>query len=141
MLEEQLDNFERSVLRVRRLIELHKGIHGKQGRPPQQVSDVLRGASVLAAGALDGLILEVIVAATPEAARRGLLGQSAIRWAADDAARLIAAFAKENPHEELAGIVRDKLARTTFQKSAMIESNLRDVLKRPASDRREDVGR
>jgi len=41
---------------------------------------------------------------------------------------MVKALAEPDPQAELGALVRDKLARTTFQKSAMIESNLRDVL-------------
>jgi len=132
VLEEPLDNFTRSIQRVRRLLLLHQSLHGKRGRPQQQVSDVLRGATVLAAGALDGLVLEVVVAATPGVAKKGELGPTAEKWVEADAKRVLGAFAKEDPHQELASLVRDKLARTTFQKSAMIEANLRDIIGVPA---------
>ncbi len=126
--EEALKNFGRAITRVQSLLKLHRGLHGKRGRPRQQVADVLRGATVLAAGALDGLVLEVIVSAVPQAARHGHLGANAEKWAGDEPARVLQAFAQDNPHAELASLVREKLARTTFQKSAMIESNLRDVV-------------
>lgn len=118
--------------RVDRLLELHFALHGKRGRPQQQVSDLLRGTAVLAAGALDGLLLEVIVEGVPHAARLGRLGPTVEKWIDDSPKVAVEAFAKQDPAEHLATLARDKLSRTTFQKPAMIESNLRDILTVPA---------
>src|SRR5262245_3244289 len=65
------ETFQKTIYRVVGLIRLHSELHGIQGRPKQHVSDVLRGALVLAVGALDALILESVLSAIPAAARGG----------------------------------------------------------------------
>jgi hypothetical protein len=93
---------------------------------------MLRGALVLAVGALDGLVLEAVIEVVAPAARAGKLGDAAIKWARDDPAKVLMAFAETDPHEELAALARSHLGQITFQRSKMIEGALWDVAAIPA---------
>jgi hypothetical protein len=124
--------FVSTMNRVDGVIALHKPLHGKSGRPRQHVSDMLRGALVLAVGALDGLVLEAVIEVVAPAARAGKLGDAAIKWARDEPAKVLMAFAEEDPHEELAALARSHLGQITFQRSKMIEGVLWDVAEIPA---------
>ncbi len=123
-----LDNFKRTMQRARNVASLHNKLHGKRGRPEQEVSDVLRGAVVLAVGALDGLVLESSIQAAPLAAKRGLLGERASRWAREFPEEMVAALAAEDPTRAFADLIRRKTESMTFQRSAMIEDHLRGLL-------------
>lgn len=118
--------------RVDGVVALHRTLHGKSGRPRQHVSDMLRGALVLAVGALDGLVLEAVLEAIGPAARAGRLGEAATKWAKDDPEKVLRAFSAADPHHELTQLARNHLGQITFQSPAMIEGVLRDVAAVPA---------
>lgn len=122
--------FEKTMTRVDGLVLLHPQLHGIRGRPAQHVSDLLRGALVLGVGALDALVLDSVIAAIPAAARDGRLGPNVAKWVRDEPERFVAALADDDPAESVAAICRDKLGSLTFQRAAMIEGVLRDVLRR-----------
>jgi hypothetical protein len=119
--------FEESMRRVRGVIELHPRLHGSRGRPHQHVSDVLRGALVLAVGALDGLVLEAALETIPTVAKVNGLGPNLSKWVREDPERFLAALASPSPHDALVAIAREHLSSMTLQRSQMIESVLRDV--------------
>ncbi len=127
-LDSALEAFNKTMGRVDGLLALHPHIHGIPGRPKQHVSDVLRGALVLAAGALDALVLDSVVAAVPSAATANSLGPAVEKWVKEDPERILGAFALDDPRDVLATLCREKLGALTFQKSAMIQGVLRDVL-------------
>lgn len=119
--------FEKSIRRVRGVLDLHPQIHGHRGHPRQHVSDVLRGALVLAVGALDGLVLEAVLESIPPVARANALGHTVSKWVKDDPEGFLLALASASPYDELVAIAREHLSSMTFQRSAMIEAVLRDV--------------
>ncbi len=120
-------NFRRTRERVEGLLELNRQL-SIRGRPLRAHSDVLRAAIVLSLGALDAAIADAIVEAVPEASRRGKLGQQVADWLVKDGKQILPILAHSNPHQEIAEFVRDKLAKTTFQRTAMIENNLHAIL-------------
>ena len=122
------ETFEKTMRRVEGLLILHPELHGIRGRPAQHVSDVLRGALVLAVGALDALVLESVVEAVPAAARDGRLGSNVPKWIKEDPEAFLAALVEDDPVEALAVLCRAKLGALTFQRSAMIEGVMHDVL-------------
>lgn len=126
--EEAFAGFERTMNRVDGLLELHGTLHGRRGRPTQEVSDVLRGALVLALAALDALVLDCVAAAIPGAAKNGTLGDYVKKWAKEDPDVFLAAFAEENPNETLSVIAAEKLGMMTFQKAETIGAVLTGVL-------------
>jgi hypothetical protein len=83
--------------RVDGLIALHPIMHGSRGRPKRHVSDVLRGALVLALAALDSLVVDSVVEAVPALARKGSLGKAAAKRVKDESEAVLACFAAEDP--------------------------------------------
>jgi hypothetical protein len=122
------ETFEKTMDRVDGLLLLHPQIHGIRGRPAQHVSDVLRGALVLAVGALDALVLESVIAAVPAAAHAGRLGPTVANWVKQAPEAFIASLAEPDPIGAITALCRDNLGPMTFQKSAMIQGVMRDVL-------------
>jgi hypothetical protein len=122
------ENFERTIERANAVVALHEQLHGRRGRPAQNVSDLLRGALVLAVAALDGFVLEASVHAVPAAARQGLLGETANKWAKDSADQMVKALSEEDPAEAFAAVIRSHTEILTFQKAKMIEGHLQGLL-------------
>jgi hypothetical protein len=122
------ETFGTAMHRVVGLILLHSELHGVRGRPGQHVSDVLRGALVLGVGALDALILESVLSAIPAAARQRRLGPNVAKWIKEEPEAFLAALVEDDPVEAVAVLCRAQLGSLTFQRSAMIEGVLRDVL-------------
>lgn len=120
--------FDKTTARVERLLALHGTIHGTPGRPRQSVSDLLRGALVLALAALDSLVVDSVVEALPAIARRGGLGSTPAKWIKEHSESIVACFAAADPPVALAEVAREQLGQITFQRSAAIEGVLRDVL-------------
>lgn len=118
--------------RVAGVLRLHPILHGGPGRPRRHVSDVLRGALVLAVGALDGLVLDAVLETIEPAARKGDCGPSVSKWIKDNPDRLLMSFASATPLEELTALCRDELSTISFQRSKMIEGVLWDVGKCPS---------
>jgi hypothetical protein len=121
------DPFLKSMERVHGLLALHPSLHGGRGRPRQHVSDVLRGAIVLAVGALDGLVLEAVVETIKPAGRRRDLGPDVAKWVKDDPQRLIDALGSPDPLEDIAAYAREHLGTMTFQRAAAIQGVLSGV--------------
>lgn len=113
--------------RVRGVLALHPDLHGTRGRPRQHVSDVLRGALVLAVGALDGLVLEAVLETVPTLARKRGLGPNMAKWVREDPERFLGALASADAYEEIALIAREHLSPITFQRAQMIEGVLQDL--------------
>ena len=120
--------FEKTIARVDGLLALHPEIHGTRGRPQQAVSDLLRGALVLALAALDALVVDSVVEAVPRLAMKGALGPTVSKWAKDCSDKIVACFADDDPPAALARLCGEELGSQTFQRSAAIEGVLRDVL-------------
>lgn len=119
--------FERAALRVVRLIEAHGTLHGGgQGRPAQQAADVLRGAVVLAAAAVDAYVIDAFVEALPPVAKKGGLGLQAPDLM--DGKAWLHAITTGDPTEHLASVARQKFATKTFQRASSIQSHLREYL-------------
>lgn len=114
--------------RVDGLLLLHPTLHGAAGRPRQHVSDLLRGALVLSVAALDALVLDSVVAAIPRAVRDGRLGPNVAKWVKDDPEAFLALLPESNSAAKLAELCRERLGAITFQKAAMIEGVMRDVV-------------
>jgi len=89
--------FNKTLVRVDGLLALHPVIHGTTGRPKRHVSDVLRGALVLAVAALDSLVVDSVVEAVPSLARKGALGKTAGKWVKEDPRRCWLASPKPTP--------------------------------------------
>lgn len=121
-------SFNKTMRRVDGLLALHPVIHGSQGRPAQHVSDVLRGALVLAMAGLDALVLDSIAEVVPQLSRAGRLGPVVEKWVRDDPGAVLACFAAADPNEALGAVCRSHLGHQTFQRSAAIEGVLRDVV-------------
>jgi hypothetical protein len=92
------------------------------------VSDVLRGAFVLAFAALDGVVLDAVVEAVPIAAQGGLGGEALTKWIREEPARILDGVAEDDLPSALADIARRSIGHTTFQRAAAIEGVLRDAL-------------
>jgi len=120
--------FEKTMRRVDGLLLLHPILHGIAGRPKQHVSDVLRGALVLSVAALDALVLDSVVAAIPRAVRDGRLGPNVAKWVKEEPEEFLALLADRAPEAGLAELCRQKLGQLTFQRAAMIEGVIRDVV-------------
>jgi hypothetical protein len=122
------ETFTKTMGRVDGLLVLQPALHGIRGRPAQHVSDVLRGALVLAVGALDALVLESVLEAVPAAARGGRLGDTVAKWVRDEPEAFLAALGEADPIQEVAVLCRAQLGALTFQRSVTIEGVMRDVL-------------
>lgn len=72
--------FDKSIERARDLFEVHRELHGHVGRPAQNVSDVLRGALVLAFAALDALVSDAIAELLPSLIRKQKMGPMVVKW-------------------------------------------------------------
>ena len=116
--------------RVDGLLLLHPELHGAVGRPKQHVSDLLRGALVLGVAALDALVLESVVGAVPRAVRDGTLGPNVAKWIREDPDEFLAVLANADPETRMAELCRAKLGQIMFQRSAMIEGVVHDVVRR-----------
>lgn len=114
--------------RVDGLLRLHPVLHGARGRPRQHTSDVLRGALVLSVAALDALVLDSVVAAIPRAVRDARLGPNVAKWVREEPEEFLALLPEANREQKLAELCRTKLGLITFQRSAMIEGVIRDVV-------------
>ncbi len=119
--------FTRTLERVGQLVELQSAIT-ERGRPPQFLSDVLRGALVLGVAALDALVGDSVAESIPSLARRGMLGDVIAKWIKDEPKAVLATFAEEDPHQALAELCRKQLTDQTFQRADAIEGVLRDAL-------------
>jgi hypothetical protein len=92
---------------------------------------MLRGALVLAVGALDGLVLEGVLEVVGPAARAGALGSLGAKWIRDNPEKVLGALASADPYDELTEVARNSLGQITFQRSTAIEGVLRDVANIP----------
>ena len=123
-----IDNFSKTLSRSKRLVALHRELHTRPGRPYQHVSDLLRSSLVLAVAALDGLVFEASVHAVPRAARKKLLGDTAVKWAKESPDAMVQGLAETDPAEAFAELIRPNLENLTFQRAAMIEGHLKGLL-------------
>jgi hypothetical protein len=73
---------------VNSLVELQSAFT-ERGRPPQILSDVLRGALVLGVSALDALVGDSVADSIPRLARRGMLGDVVAKWIKDNPRRFL----------------------------------------------------
>jgi hypothetical protein len=121
--------FEKTMARVEGLLSLHPTLHGIAGRPRQHVSDVLRGALVLGVAALDALVLDSVTAAIPRAVRDGRLGPNVAKWVKEEPEAFLALLTEAEPGPKLGELCRAKLGQITFQRAAMIEGVIRDVVR------------
>ena len=119
--------FVRSMDRVSGVLALHSNLHGGPGRPRQHVSDILRGALVLAVGALDGLVLEAVAETIEPAVAKSASSQTVVKWVKDKPDRLLGALSRPSPTDEVVLICREQLGAMTFQKAKAIEGVLADV--------------
>lgn len=132
--------FDKTMRRVDGLLSLHPTLHGIAGRPRQHVSDVLRGALVLSVAALDALVLDSVVAAIPRAVRDGQLGPNVAKWVKEQPEEFLALLSDAAPGTKLAELCRSQLGQVTFQRAAMIEGVIRDVVRRdPPWSRAADI--
>lgn len=121
-------SFNKTMKRVDGLIALHPIIHGSPGRPAQHVSDLLRGALVLAMAGLDALVLDSIADVIPRLSRSGKLGPTVEKWVRDDPGAVLACFATTDANEALGTVCRERLGHQTFQRAAAIEGVLEHVI-------------
>jgi hypothetical protein len=94
-------------------------MHGKRGRPPQYVSDVLRGSLVLALAALDALVTDTILEHLPCLIREGQLTATIEDWLKVGANRQTVAdcFAESSPSKALAHAVEVSVfSKSTYQR-------------------------
>lgn len=124
-----MDNFTHSVDRVLSLLALHESLTPAPGRPAEEKADLLRGAVVLSAAALDELIRALILEALPRAAQRGLLGSLAEKWIKDDPAGFLRILAASDQPRAIRDMAKTKLGEMTFQRASMIEGVLRETLR------------
>src|SRR5438552_17687559 len=113
------ENFTGAIDRVLGLLDLQSSLTAKPGRPKQDKSDLLRGAIVLSAAALDEVVLESVIAALPPAAKKGLLADSSVlNWIKRKPEALMSALSKANPENVLIDLGREEIGTMTFQKSS-----------------------
>lgn len=120
--------FEQTIARAEALLTFHRRLHGKQARPEKGLSDLLRGALVLAVAGLDAHIVDLVVRAVPRLARQGRLGDDVAKWLKDNSVAAVACFGAEDPQEALGELARSHLGELTFQKAQMIEGILQGAL-------------
>lgn len=125
------DNFELTMKRVERIVRFHEEIANTRGRPPRHLSDMLRGALVLAVAGLDAAVLDGIAEAVPAVAESGELGEAAANWAKKEPEKVILMLGENDPTQAFAKFAQDHLSSMTFQKSAAIQGVLWDVLRCP----------
>jgi len=118
----------KTLVRVEGLLALRPVIHGTTGRPKRHVSDVLRGALVLAVASLDSLVVDSVVETVPSLARKGALRKTAGKWIKEDPQAVLACFAQTDPHTRLSALYKSQLGEVTFQLAAPTEGVLRDVI-------------
>ena len=119
--------FLRSMDRVSGVLALHQSLHGGPGRPRQHVSDILRGALVLAVGALDGLVLGAVVETVEPAVLKNANSPTVTKWVKENPDRLLGALSRSSPADELVLLCREQLSTMTFQRAKMIDGVLVDV--------------
>jgi hypothetical protein len=122
------DNFKHSIDRVLGLLELHTSLTTRPGRPEQDKSDLLRGAVVLCAAALDEFVLESVITALPKAAKKKVLGGSVSGWVKNNPAAVLTALSTTTPVTVLVELGRTEIGTMTFQRAAAIEGVLTTVL-------------
>jgi len=122
--------FNITMGRVDGLLGLHPVLHGIAGRPRQHVSDVMRGALVLSVAALDALVLDSVVAAIPTAVRDETLGPKVAKWVKEEPETFLGLLSDPEAAQKLSELCRVKLGQITFQKVAMIEGVMHDVVRR-----------
>jgi hypothetical protein len=120
--------FHTTLGRVESLTAVHGRMHGTRGRPRQEVSDMLRGALVLAVAALDALVLDSITAAIPRLAKQGALGDRVTSIVKENPKAVLYCFAADDPSKALQEVVEEQLGKITFQRSAAIEDALRSYV-------------
>lgn len=108
------------------LLALYRSLT-KTGRPPAHLSDLLRGALILTAAALDAYMHDVLAAASSGAERRGLLGARAAQWVGGDL-QLAALPQGAQRRRRVRDLVADRLERTSIMTSAAIGEHLHGVL-------------
>ena len=98
-------NFRRTMKRVEALLHLNKTLQGK-GKPSVEIHDLLRAAVVLALGALDALVADLIAGAVPAAAKKGRIGDRVEGWVKEKPADFVRLLSDPDPHW-LANLVRE----------------------------------
>lgn len=126
------ENFSDTLDRVLNLVDLYDELNPAPGRPAQEKADILRGALVLCAAALDALVLSAVIEAIPTAAKKGLLGGLAEKWIKDDPKEFIRVLSAADQDAALRDLARAQMSQITFQKAAAIEGILRDAVKADA---------
>jgi RiboL-PSP-HEPN len=121
-------NFRRTMKRVEALLHLNRTLQGR-GRPPAEIHDLLRAAVVLALGALDALVADLIADAVPAAAKAGNIGDRVEGWVRERPRDFVSLLSHRDPHRALADLVRSRMANMTLQRAAAIEETLSSVLK------------
>lgn len=116
--------------RVEGLLLLYPHLRGIGGRSRRHASDVLRGAFVLSVAALDGLVLDSVVAAIPRAEQEGTLERTIAKWAKADAESFLALLGDRTPRDGVAELCRQRLGQPTFHRADAIEDLIRDVAMR-----------
>jgi hypothetical protein len=89
---------------------------------------LLRGALVLAVGALDALVADSLAEAIPIAAKNGALGAKVQDWTKKHPKEVLGCFAESDPTAALGDLFRTQLSAVTFQKAQVIEDYLATVL-------------
>lgn len=126
------ENFSDTLDRVLNLVDLYDELNPAPGRPAQEKADILRGALVLCAAALDALVLSAVIEAIPAAAKKALLGGLAEKWIKEDPKEFIRVLSAADQNAALRDLARAQMSQITFQKAAAIEGILRDALKADA---------
>ncbi|HWD08347.1 MAG TPA: hypothetical protein VHA57_04550 [Actinomycetota bacterium] len=119
--------FEHTIARAKAVVEFQKQVVA-QGHPPRHLSDVLRGAVVLAAAGLDDAILDSVCSSIPALAKQGRLGDNVSKWIKEKPVETLQCFAEPNPHEALGTLCREHLGVQTFQKTEKIEGLLKGTI-------------
>lgn len=116
--------FEKTMKRVKGMLAVHSALHGTPGRPPQHVSDILRGALVLALAALDALVTDVTLEALPDLVRKGCLSDTLAEWMREKDNRGAAARCFEDALPATAlvrALGETTLTKSTYQRAEQIE--------------------
>jgi hypothetical protein len=121
--------FRKSIARSQGLLSLHKELHGKQGKPRMEVSDILRGTMVMTFAALDAVVSDAVAAAIPVLAGRNGLGAEVTKFIKDNPQDVLKCFSAEDKTAALTALIRDKyLGEKSFQRIPSIDGVFNNVL-------------
>jgi hypothetical protein len=119
--------FNASIKRARAMVRLHEKVHGKQGRPPQHVADILRGALVLSIAALDALVSASVAGLLPQLIKTNAIDPALERWIKANPDVVVECLASTDPVQALTQALDEKMLLTSsYQRVERIQAILSD---------------